>query len=421
MSETEEKKKRKIGLTVKTVEHKKEPGYWADGKNLYLRVTRTTNKRLIKQAEDANKPPPINKTWAYIYKKDGKRTEIGMGSVDVMTLDEAREERDKYKKQLKVGDPLREKKRQANEDRVQRAKMITFQQCASAFINKHQHELKNKKHIQQWTNTLAQYAYPYIGQLPIEDIDTNLVMKCLEPIWITKNETASRVRGRIEQVLSWATVSGYRAGDNPARWRGHLNQLLAKPSKVQNTKHHPALPYTEISAFMEQLRQQQGIAAKCLEFTILTAARTNEAIGAVWGEINLDAKVWTIPKERMKAENEHLVPLSDVCIDLLIQMESIRTNDFIFPGQQNGLSNMAMLKLLDRMGRKDLTVHGFRSTFRDWSSEVTHYPNEVLEKCLAHTIGNEAEAAYRRGALLKKRFDVMKDWAKYCDGLIENV
>lgn len=332
-----------------------------------------------------------------------------------MSLEQARDKAIDYKRLLAQGiDPLTEKRKQAADRLIVAAKPMTFAQCAEAFIQKHQHELKNKKHIQQWTNTLAQYVYPTIGELPVEAVDTGLVVKCLEPIWVTKNETASRVRGRIEQVLSWATVSGYRAGDNPARWRGHLDKLLAKPSKVQDVKHHSALPYVEIAAFMAALRQQDGIAVQCLAFTILTAARTNEAIGATWDEIDLAAKVWTIPANRMKADKEHRVPLSAACLELLIKMQSIRMNDYLFPGQRNGLSNMAMLKLLARMDRKDLTVHGFRSTFRDWAAEVTHYPNEVIEMCIAHTIKNQSEAAYRRGDLLEKRFNVMNDWADYC-------
>lgn len=386
-------------LTTKTANSLKTSGYFADGGGLYLQISKT-----------------LSKSWLFIYKRAGKKFEVGLGSLDVKSLAEAREHAREYQKLLAGGiDPLNEKRRLEREQLLADAVSMTFKQCAEAYIATNKHGWKNVKHLQQWENTLSQYCYPFVGSLSIADIDTALVIKCLEPIWITKNETASRLRGRIEQVLSWATVSGYRTGDNPARWRGHLDKLLPKPSKVQNVKHHSALPYAEMAAFMEQLRQQEGIASRCLEFTILTAARTNESIGATWAEIDLDAKVWTIPKDRMKADKEHRVPLSDKCIGLLGVMQAIRLNDFVFPGQRNGLSNMAMLKLLERMDRKDLTVHGFRSTFRDWAAESTAYPGEVVEMCLAHTIKNQAEAAYRRGDLMEKRLRIMNDWAKYCD------
>lgn len=387
-------------LTVKAVTSLKSPGYFSDGGGLYLQVSKS-----------------LTKSWLFIYKKAGKKFEVGLGRLsEKNSLEKARKEAKRYEDLLgSGGDPLTEKRRLEREQLLANALSMTFKQCAEAYIGINKHGWKNVKHVQQWENTLTQYCYPIIGRLSIADVDTALVIKCLEPIWITKTETASRLRGRIEQVLSWATVSGYRTGDNPARWRGHLDKLLPKPSKVQNVKHHSALSYVETAAFIEQLRQQEGIAAQCLEFTILTAARTNETIGATWNEIDLDAKVWTIPKERMKADKEHRVPLSDKCLDLLSTMQAIRFNDFVFPGQRKGLSNMAMLKLLERMDRKDLTVHGFRSTFRDWAAESTAYPGEVVEMCLAHTIKNQAEAAYRRGDLLEKRLRLMNDWAMYCN------
>lgn len=393
-------------LTVKTVEHKKTPGYYADGGNLYLRVSKT-----------------FKKTWAFIYKRDGKRTEIGLGSVDDITLAEARIKRDGdatngvrgLNELLRSGiDPLFEKQRLANEDKAQRAKFMTFQQCADAYIGAHKAGWKNPKHIQQWENTLSQYAFPVFGDLDVKAIDTGLITKCLEPIWLTKNETAGRVRGRIESILDWATVHEYREGVNPARWRGHLDKLLAKQSKVQKTEHHKALPYMEINAFIGQLHRQDGIAAKCLEFTILTAARTGETIGATWDEIDLDAKIWTIPAVRMKAEREHRVPLSSHALNILNEMAAMRLNDYVFPGNKKGLSNMAMLSVLKRMERTDITVHGFRSTFRDWAAESTAYPGEVVEMALAHAIKNLTEAAYRRGDLLEKRTRLMDEWARYC-------
>lgn len=388
-------------LTARTVESKKVPGYYPDGGNLYLRVSKN-----------------LTKTWAFYYKRDGKRTEMGLGSVADMTLEEARDERDKLLKQLRSGiDPLHEKQRLAHEVKAQKAKFMSFKQCTDAYIAAHKAGWKNAKHVQQWQNTLSQYAFPVFGDLDVKAIDTGLITKCLEPIWLTKNETAGRVRGRIESVLDWATVRGYREGVNPARWRGHLDTLLAKPSKVQKTVHHKALPYAEINSFMDQLRQQDGIAAKCLEFTILTAARTGETIGATWDEIDLDAKTWIIPAGRMKAEREHRVPLSANALNILNNMAAVRMNDYIFPGAKKGLSNMAMLAVLKRMDRAEITVHGFRSTFRDWAAESTAYPGEVVEMALAHAIKNLTEAAYRRGDLLEKRSRLMEDWARYCNAL----
>jgi integrase len=374
-------------------------GLYGDGAGLWLKIT-----------------PTKTKSWIFRYTRNKKTVDIGLGSVNDRSLADARLEAGKKRNILLLGgDPFELHKSTANNRKIAKAVAMTFKQCAEAYINKQQHELKNDKHIQQWRNTLRDYAFPFIGDLPVSVIDTALIVACLEPIWITKNETASRVRGRIEQVLSWATVSGYRTGDNPARWRGHLDKLLAKPSKVQDTRHHPALPYADMAAFMSELKQQDNLAARCLEFTILTAARTNETIGATWGEIDLEAKVWTIPADRMKADKEHLVPLSGACRAWLKAMQAIKQNDYVFAGGRGGgLSNMAMLKLLERMGRKGLTVHGFRSTFRDWAAETTHHENFVLEMCLAHTIKNQAEAAYRRGDLLEKRLNVMNEWAGFC-------
>jgi integrase len=386
-------------LTPRTVSSSKTPGYYSDGNGLYLQISKS-----------------LTKSWLFIYKLNGKKTEIGLGSIDTTTLAEAREQAQDYRKLLASGiNPLIEKRRKEQERLLANTLAITFQQCSTSYIDINQHGWKNAKHASQWKNTLTQYCYPIIGHLSVADIDTALVTKCLEPIWITKNETASRLRGRIEQVLSWATVRGYRSGDNPARWRGHLDQILPKPSKVQNAKHHPALPYIEVASFMQQLRQQDGIAAKCLEFTILCAARTNETIGATWNEINLDAKTWTIPAERMKAQKEHRVPLSDRSIDILKEMQLFTTNNFVFPSGNKGLSNMAMLKLLKRMTIPNITVHGFRSSFRDWAAEQTNHSGDVVEMCLAHTIKNQAEAAYRRGDMFEKRLLLMNDWASYCN------
>ncbi len=390
-------------LTVKKIESLKKVGVYKDGGNLYLKVT-----------------PTGSKSWIFRYVINSKRHFLGLGSFNDVCLTKAREEAQRLKTLLSQGiDPLDDRKRIEDEKLLELAKLTTFKQCADAFLNKHIHELKNKKHIQQWQNTLEDYAHPIIGSMPIALIDTEHVMLCLTPIWSTKNETASRLRGRIEQVLAWATVSRYRTGENPARWRNHLDKLLAKPSKVQTVKHHEAMDYKLIPEFMRDLQQQDGVGARCLEFTIMTAVRTGEAIGATWAEINLTDKLWTVPANRMKAKKEHTVTLSDQCITLLHAMKAQQCSDYVFSGQsrQGNLSNAAMTSALKRMGVKTkenpITVHGFRSTFSDWVTEQTNHPSDVREMCLAHTIQNKAEAAYRRGSIIEKRFILMNDWANY--------
>jgi integrase len=262
---------------------------------------------------------------------------------------------------------------------------------------------------------LATYAYPVIGDLPVAAVDTGLVMKIIEPIWQTKTETASRLRGRIESILDWAKARHYRTGENPARWRGHLDQLLAPRAKIAPVNHHEALPYAELPAFMAALRRQDGIAARCLELTIMTATRSGEARRARWSEFDLGARVWAIPAERMKAGKAHTVPLSDRALAILAALP--RSGDYLFENGHVGkpISDMAMIMTLRRMGRNDIKVHGFRSTFRDWAAERTDYQNHVVEMALAHTIGDKVEAAYRRGDLLEKRRRLMAYWAAYCD------
>jgi integrase len=258
-------------------------------------------------------------------------------------------------------------------------------------------------------------AGPIFGHLPVDQIDTALVMRCIEPLWTTKTETASRLRGRIESVLDWATVRGYRGGDNPARWRGHLDKLLPRSSLVARVKHHAALPYTEVGTFMQQLRADSGVASRALEFTILTAARTNEVLQAEWSEFDLDLKTWFVPAERMKSKREHRVPLSDAAVEAIDGVRR-KSERYVFAGHKRGshLSSVAMLQVLKRLGRTDITVHGFRSTFRDWCAETTNYPADVAEMALAHVLRDKTEAAYRRGDLLEKRARLMLEWARYC-------
>jgi integrase len=274
-------------------------------------------------------------------------------------------------------------------------------------------------HREQWLSSVKTYAYPVLADLPVSEIDTPLVLKCIEPHWQTKAETLMRVRGRIEAVLDWCTVRGYRSGDNPARWKGHLAEVLPKRSLVAKVEHHPALPYRELPAFLVKLRQREGIAARALEFTILTAARTGEALGAQWSEFDLAHRMWTVPAGRMKAGAEHRVALSERAIALLRELPTEANkanNDFVFIGPRpgNGLSSTVMTQLLKRMGRTDISVHGFRSTFRDWAAEQTNFPREVCELALAHKVGDKVERAYQRGDLLRKRFLLAEAWSKYC-------
>jgi integrase len=300
--------------------------------------------------------------------------------------------------------------------KLEKARAMTFRQCAEAYIDAHKASWKNEKHAAQWPSTLETYAYPVIGNLSVQSVDVALIRKILDPIWNQKTETASRLRGRIETVLDWATVAGYSKGDNPARWRGHLDKMLPGRAKVQKVQHHAALPYSQVGAFMAALREQDSTAAAALEFAVLTAARTGEVIGATWNEIDLDAGVWTIPAERMKAKKEHRVPLPRPALALLKRLHKARSGRYVFPGLKSdaALSNMAMLQVLRRMGRADLTVHGFRSTFRDWAAEQTNFPREVCEQSLAHSLPDKVEAAYRRGDLFEKRCKLMDAWASFC-------
>jgi integrase len=383
-----------------------EPGYYNDGNGLYLQVS-----------------PAGTKSWIYRFKLNGRAREMGLGpySKDDVTLARARELAADCRQQVRSGtDPIEVRKATQARERLEAAKVMTFSACATAYIDAHRASWKNPKHASQWENTIATYAAPFFGSLAVQSIDTGLVMKALEPIWAKKTETASRLRGRIESVLDWAKVRGYRTGENPARWKGHLDALLPARSKVQAVEHHAALHYAEVGAFMQLLRDETGVGARALEFLILTAARTGEVIGALWGEFDLQENVWTVPAARMKSRREHRVPLSPAAVQVLTVMQAIRTGDFVFPGRKKDtpLSNMAMLQLLRRMKRADLTGHGFRSTFRDWSAECTAYPGEVAEAALAHIVGDKVEAAYRRGDLFEKRRRMMIDWAKYC-GLVQ--
>ena len=297
-----------------------------------------------------------------------------------------------------------------------KAKLLTFREATQQYFDQHERKWKNAKHRTQFTNTLKQYAFPVLGDMAVADIGTPEVLRAIEPHWHTKTETMSRVRGRIESVLDWAGVRGYRTGDNPARWTGHLSEVLPARGEIKKTVHHPAMPYAELPAFMAELRKREGVAARALEFAILCAARTGEVIGARRDEIPFEDKTWMIPAGRMKGGKEHRVPLSVRALELLRALPAEDGNDFVFIGSRTGtgLSNTTLAQTLKRMNRGDVTAHGFRSTFRDWAGETTNYPNFVVEMALAHAIGDKVEAAYRRGDLLAKRKALMEAWAKYC-------
>lgn len=357
-----------------------------------------------------------SRAWVLRIKIGDRRSDIGLGPYPEVSLAEAREAAREHRKKVRDGiNPLQEKQHARAALRVEAAKSKTFKTCAEAYIEAHKAGWKNDKHAAQWSATLETYAYPAFGSLPVADVDTGLVLDALRPIWATKTETASRLRGRIENVLDWAKVSGYRDGDNPARWRGHLDKLLPARSKVRKVEHHAALPYAETGVFMVELRKREGTAARALEFSILCASRSGEVRGATWPEFDLAAKLWIIPADRMKAGKEHRVPLSDAAVALLEALPRVKGSPYVFPAPRGGpLSDMALTAVLRRMKRDGLTQHGFRSTFRDWAGEVSQSPREVIEHALAHQLKDKAEAAYQRGDLLAKRAHLMADWAKFC-------
>jgi len=388
-------------LTPLQIKNLKEPGLHGDGAGLLLKVT-----------------PGGSKSWIHRYMHKGADRWMGLGSYPDVSLAEARELAAENRKKLRAGiDPLGERKEERNEVKRERAEAKTFGWCVRQYIDVHKAGWSNPKSAQQWESTLETYAGPVIGNLPVSKVDTSHVVEILQPIWSIKTETASRLRGRIEAVLDWATVHKHRTGDNPARLKGHIDALLPPVARVKKVEHHAALPYREIAPFMTALRKQAGIAARACEFAILTACRSGEVRGARWDEIDEAQGVWVIPGERMKARKEHRVPLSAEAKALIANMKKIATDgELIFPGMKEGrpLSDMSLTAVFRRMERGDLTMHGFRSTFRDWAAETTDYPHEMQEMALAHTVGDKVEAAYRRGDMLEKRRTMMQDWADYC-------
>ncbi|HEY8710914.1 MAG TPA: integrase arm-type DNA-binding domain-containing protein [Burkholderiaceae bacterium] len=357
--------------------------------------------------------PSGARSWVLRFSVAGKRREMGLGGFPDVTLADARRRaREEREKADKGTDPIAERKAAASQLRAERARAFTFKASALAYIEAHEPGWRNAKHADQWRNTLAS-TYPAIGAMQVRDVGLPQVLKVLEPIWRTKTETASRLRGRIESVLDWATARGYRDGLNPARWKGHLDHLLPAPGKIMKTGHHAAVAVGEVGAFMQALRAQPGVGARALEFVILTAARSGEVRGATWSEVDLDAAMWTVPGERMKAGKEHRVPLSGAALELLRQLPRMAGTDLVFPAPRGGvMSDMTLVAVVRRM-EVDAVPHGFRSTFRDWCSERTNYAREVAEMALAHSIGDKVEAAYRRGDLLEKRAVMMSEWAAF--------
>lgn len=371
-------------LSARAAQTLKEPGYYADGGGLYLLIG-----------------PTGAKSWVLRYQIRKRAREMGLGSAALVSLQEARAAAIAQRRLLAQGlDPLEERKAAA-------AVGSTFVECAEALIKSLEPGWRNDAQAEQWRQSLRDYGPR--ADMPIKDVDTAAVMACLQPIWATKTETASRVRGRIERVLDWARVHGLRSGDNPARWRGHLDKLLPKPTKVTKPRHHEAMPYAEVPVFMARLAERDGAARRALRFTILTAARTGEVTGADWSEFDMGDAVWTIPADRMKGGREHRVPLSTAAMAILRTLPRDRP--------PFALSENAMLYLLQREPPKGyglpFTVHGFRSSFRDWAAETTEFPNELVEMALAHAIRNKAEAAYRRGNLLERRRRLMEAWAEF--------
>ena len=399
-------------LSELKIRNASEPGYLGDGGGLYLQVSKTRTK-----------------SWVFRYSIHRRAREMGLGSLNTFGLKEARERARRYRQMIADGvDPIDAKQRGLEQKRLASARSIAFGECCEKYIEAHSAGWKNPKHSAQWDTTLRTYA-SVLWCLPVEAIDTGLVMRCLQPIWSTKTETASRVRGRIESVLAWATVRKFRSGDNPATWRNHLDQLLPARNKVQKVKRRAALPYSKMAAFMAALRQCEGYGSRALELQILTATRPGEAAGAQWSEFDLAGGSWTIPSERMKADKEHRVPLSRAVLTLLKALPQVGPNVFIGV-KDRPITTAAGEKVvktmhaancsaggvgyLDPKEKRAAVPHGFRSTFRDWAAECTAHPREVIEAAMAHRLKDASEAAYQRGDLLRRRALLMQDWAKFC-------
>jgi integrase len=416
------------------------PGMHPDGGGLYLRVT--------DGKEDENGARILNRYWLFRYAsrvpfkgkdgrdgKPGDDRQIGIGPLDTISLAQARSVARECREQLLAGlDPIEEREKAKCKSAAATAKTITFAKAAETYIASHEAGWRNDKHRKQWTTSLKTYAYPVIGHLAVREIDIGLIMQVLQPMWTVKPETAGRVRGRIQRVLGWCKVNGYREGENPARWTDNLDQLLPARGKIRKVEPQPALPYEQIGAFMADLREQAGTAARALEFAILNAGRSGEVRGMRWDGNELAGNVWTCPAERMKGNREHRVPLTASALAVIERMREQRRVVYVFPGEIKGepLSDMALTEVIRRMndargaaglprwtdpsqGGRDVVPHGFRSTFRDWVSEETSFADYLGEAALAHAKGDKVEAAYKRGDVLAKRRHLMEAWASYCD------
>lgn len=377
-------------LAAVDVKNRSKPGRHADGDGLYLNISTSGSK-----------------SWVFLWMKDRRRREMGLGSYPAVSLADARGKADECRRVVAAGgDPI------ATRDQDQPK---SFGECADAFIASMAGGWRNKKHANQWRMTLGDAYCKSIRSKSVAEVSTDDVLKILTPIWQTKAETASRLRGRIERVLDFARVKGWRQGENPALWRGHLKGAMPARQKLQRG-HHAAMPYPDLPAFVERLQAAEAMAARGLEFLILTAARSGEVLGARWSEFDFEDGLWTVPGERMKAGKEHRVPLSDRALAIVKALHEARISDFVFPGQRKGkpLSVMAFTMLLRRLKMDQYTPHGFRSTFRDWCGDETTFPRELAEAALAHEVGNKVEAAYRRSDALVKRRKLMVAWERYC-------
>ena len=383
-------------LTALKVERAKKPGLYGDGGSLYLRIA-----------------PGGSKQWVFRYGVSGRYHDLSLGAVHTFSLADARERAREQRKLLADGlDPLAAKRERAALRAAADATAMSFAQCAAAFIRDNRSEWRSIKHAREWESTLRRFAYPVIGGLLVQVIDTPLVLRVIEPLWKSHPVTAQRVRGRIEAVLGWATVHRYRNGDNPARWRGHLEHALPKRNGV---KHLAALPYTDIPGFVAKLRQDTSVASAALQLVTLTAVRRGEAIFAEWSEVDLDDAVWTIPAGRTKRNREHRVPLSNLAVALLRDMATIRQSAYVFPGYLAGrpISDNSVTRVMQATA-SGTTIHGLRSSFRDWAAERTSFAREVAEAALAHAVASQVEAAYRRTDFFDRRRKLMAEWAAFC-------
>ena len=382
---------------------RKTPGMYADGGGLWLQVTTSKDGR------------QANRSWIFRYTVGNRTREMGLGSLITVGLADARDAALKCRKlRLSGVDPIEQRKAERAAKGAATAKTITFDQCAARYIEAHRAGWRSAKHASQWPATLGKYASPVFGNLPVDRIDTGLVMQVLEPMWAKMPETANRLRGRLESVLDWAIARGYRQKPNPATWRGHLAKLLPSHRRVRRVVHHPAMPYMDVPGFMADLRQRSGTPARALEFLILTASRSAEVLGAQWQEV--EGQVWTVPPSRMKGNREHRVPLMPRCVAIIAEMRAIQQGPYIFPGRHGDAPMWAnaFAYLLRQMGHGGITVHGFRSAFRDWAGERTNFPREVAEAALAHQVGTAVERAYRRADALEKRRKLMTAWGEFC-------